>query len=206
MPTMPYSRLSATRQMRIKIAGKPKLGIVRHLDGLVLGIEFEQGRDRAKDFFLKHAHFAVDVGQDGRFKKIRTEIGAIAANNLFCALADGVGNESLHIVGGLFGNQWPNGGTFLGAITHFETTNGGGQFVGKSVVAASLYQDTVGANTGLASIAILADKCARDRRIQIGIVEDDKWCIATQFHRGAFYGLSTFGHQLLADRGGPGKG
>ena len=42
----------------------------------------------------------------------------------------------------------------------------------------------------------------RDRvtRIQVSIVKYDKWCVATQFHRGAFDGRCAFGHQLLADR------
>jgi hypothetical protein len=64
MPTMPYSSASATRQMRpmwaaVEIRGAPSLtlprgrggkggGVVGHLDGLGVGLEAVERRDRAE--------------------------------------------------------------------------------------------------------------------------------------------------------------
>ena len=64
MPTMPYSRPSATRQTRPMIAGvevrrEAELGIVGHADRVLFGLEAEERRHRPERFLARDLMFGV---------------------------------------------------------------------------------------------------------------------------------------------------
>ena len=66
--------------------------------------------------------------------------------------------------------------------------------------------DTVGANTSLARIAKLGLNESSDRRIQIGVVENDKGGIAAELERKPLERRGRFSSEMLTDRGRSGKG
>ena len=56
-----------------------------------------------------------------------------------------------------------------------------GELVGKRVVDAVLNQEAVGADAGLAGVAVLRRHGALHRRVEIGVVEDDERRVAAEF-------------------------
>ena len=62
-----------------------------------------------------------------------------------------------------------------------QLRHGSGQFFGKGVVDAFLDQEPVGADAGLAGVAVLGGDGPLHRGIQVGIVEDDERGVAAQF-------------------------
>src|SRR5271165_2227208 len=85
MPTMPYSRASATRQIAanvaaVEIGGETELGVVGHLDRLGVCLEAVERGDRAEGFFPGDDHVGCHIGQYRRLKE---------AAALCCALAAG---------------------------------------------------------------------------------------------------------------------
>ena len=69
-----------------------------------------------------------------------------------------------------------------------------------------LHIDPVGADTGLAGIAILRHDRPLGGSIQIGVVEDDEGCVAAQFHRHLLDRIGRGADQLLAYLGRAGEG
>ena len=61
-----------------------------------------------------------------------------------------------------------------------------GESLGEGVVDAVLHQDAVGADAGLAGVAVFRGDRALDRGIDIGVVEDDERRVAAQFQRRFF--------------------
>jgi hypothetical protein len=53
--------------------------------------------------------------------------------------------------------------------------------LGEGVVDAVLHQDTVGADAGLAGVAVFRGDGALDRHLDIGVVKDDERRVAAQF-------------------------
>ena len=96
-------------------------------------------------------------------------------------------------------------GTFGQAVGHLELQDGGGEFGGEGVIDAFLNQQAIDADAGLAGIAVFRGHRAGDRRVEIGILEDDERRVAAEFHRNLLDRGGTLGHQHLADFGGPGE-
>ncbi len=86
-------------------------------------------------------------------------------------------------------------------VSHAQSRHRRHQFGCESVVHRTLHQQPVGAHAGLAGIAILAGDGARDRRIEIGVLEHDERRVASQLEREFFHRGGALHHQLLADAG-----
>jgi hypothetical protein len=63
----------------VEIGGETEFGVVRHLDGLVLGLEAVERGDRAKSLLLGDDHVGRHIGQNGRLEKAAPLGGALAA-------------------------------------------------------------------------------------------------------------------------------
>ena len=63
-----------------------------------------------------------------------------------------------------------------------------------------MHIEAVGADAGLAGIAVLRRQRAFDRRIEIGIVEHDEGRVAAEFQRQLLDGRRALLHQDAADR------
>ena len=74
------------------------------------------------------------------------------------------------------------------------------------VVDAVLHQDAVGADAGLAGIAVLRGDRALDRHLDVGVVEHDERRVAAEFQRDLLDRRGALLHQQFADLGRAGEG
>ena len=80
-------------------------------------------------------------------------------------------------------DQWADHRTRLEPVGDLHRTRGLGEALGEGVVDAVLHQDPVGADAGLAGIAIFRGDGTLDRGLDIGVVEDDERRVAAEFKR-----------------------
>src|SRR5690606_12792906 len=88
--------------------------------------------------------------------------------------------------------------TFFQAVPYPEFFNSGGQFFGKGIKYTVLYQEPIYGYAGLAGITEFTGNRATHRSIDIGIVKNEKRCIAAEFQRYFFDGAGGLFHQLAA--------
>ena len=93
----------------------------------------------------------------------------------------------------------------LEAVADLEQLDFGGEFLHELLVDAFLHINAVGADAGLAGIAVFARHRAFDGRVDVGIVEHDKGCIAAEFERQFLDRRRALRHQNAADFGRAGK-
>ncbi|MNS91257.1 hypothetical protein D3C72_1253380 [compost metagenome] len=146
------------------------------------------------------------VGQNGRRKEVIAQLMGLAAQQYRGAVLHRVGDMLADFFHGGRINQRADGDTIIHAITDFQLGHCHLQLFGKGVVNAVLYQEAVGANAGLAGVAIFGRDGTGDGGVQIGIVKHDKRRIAAQFHTGFFDGRGTLRQQLRTHFGAAGKG
>ena len=65
----------------------------------------------------------------------------------------------------------------------FSVRDRRGQLRGEGVVDAVLHQDAVGADAGLAGVAVLGGDRALDRGVEVGVVEHDEGRVAAELQR-----------------------
>ena len=121
-------------------------------------------------------------------------------------MLDGVGDMFAHFLHRVRVNQRADGDAVIRAVADFQLGDGGFQFGGEGVVHAVLHQKTVGADAGLAGVAVFRGDRAGHGGVQIRVVEHDKRRVAAQLHAGFLDGGRTLGQQLRADFGAAGEG
>ena len=114
------------------------------------------------------------------------------------ALADGIGNMRFDFGQTRRVDQRAKHDTGLGAGTHLHAGGAFGKTGGKFFVNTRLHQKAVGANAGLAGVAVFCDQSAVDRSIHIGVVENDKRRIAAELQRHLFHRRGALRHQQTA--------
>ena len=122
------------------------------------------------------------------------------------ALLDRVVDVLLHLGDGGLVDQRAGGDALLGAVAHLQLLHGLGQLLGEGVIDAVLHQHAVGADAGLAGVAVLRHHGALHGRIEVGIVEDDEGRIAAEFEADLLDGRRALRHQHAADFGRAGEG
>lgn len=73
--------MRATDIIRPQASGKPVCGIVRNGDGFFFTVEWNDGRDRAENFFARDTHVIVRIGEDRRLDEI-TAVHSVALDAL----------------------------------------------------------------------------------------------------------------------------
>ena len=73
----------------------------------------------------------------------------------------------------------------LEAVADLELADRRRELVGERVVDAVLHVEAVGADAGLAGVAELGGDRAFDRRVEVGVVEDDERRVAAELQRDA---------------------
>ena len=106
-------------------------------------------------------------------------------------MRQGDGNVGLDLGDRLFVDQRPLVTVATQAVTDAQFGDPLGQALGEGVVDAGLHEEAVGADTGLPGIAILADQRTLDRRVEVGVVEDDERRIAAEFQRYLLDGVGS---------------
>ena len=92
------------------------------------------------------------------------------------------------------------------AVADLELRNSGGKASRELVVHGGLDVDAIGADAGLAGIAVLGCQSALDGCVEIGVVEDDEGGVATELEAELLDLVCTLPHQDAANLGGSGEG
>src|SRR5258708_519806 len=183
----------------VEIGGQAKFGVVGDGDGFGFGFETKQRRYRAEGFFTGDGNLGGDVGQDGGLEETSTEGVAVAADEDFCSFGLGVADVAFDFLDGGFVKERTVGGAGFGAGSGLERSDGGGEFGGEGIVDAVLDEDAVGADAGLAGVAILGGDGAFDGGIEVGVFKNDEGGVAAEFERKLFDRSRTLRHQDFPD-------
>ena len=122
------------------------------------------------------------------------------------AFAQGVSDVLLNLGHGFFVDQRASGGAVFQTVADLEFGHGHFQFLGERVVDRILNVQAVGADAGLAVVAVLGNDRAFDGLIQVRVVEHDERRVAAQLQGHFLDVLGAFGHQLTTDFGRAGEG
>ena len=95
----------------------------------------------------------------------------------------GVVHMALHFFQCRFLDQRALVDTVFKAVADLGGAHPGGEFLDELVVNTGLHIEAVGANAGLAGVAVLAGQSPFRRRVDVGIVKDDEGRVAAQFQR-----------------------
>jgi hypothetical protein len=160
--------------------GEPEFGVVGHLDRLVFALEAVERGDGAKvSSFVMTMSVVTSVKTVGSKKGRR----APAAGHHLGAPPDRVRDMRLDLLDRLHVDQRSDHRTRLEPVGDLHRTGGLGQPLCKSIIDAVLHQDAVGADAGLAGVAVFRGDRTLDRHLDIGVVEDDERRVAAQFQR-----------------------
>src|SRR5450830_400430 len=188
----------------VEVGGQAELGVVGHRDHFGFVLEAEQRRQWTEGFFLGHGGVLGDVDQDGRLEEVAFD--GLAAGQQGRAFAQGVGDVFLDLGHGLLVDQRAGGGAFVQTVADLELGDRHFQLLGERVVDRILDVQAVGADAGLAVVAVFGNDRAFDGLIQVRVVEHDERRIAAQFQGNLLDVLGAFGHQLATDLGRAGEG
>ncbi len=120
------------------------------------------------------------------------------------------GDRLLHQLGHLAGGGRVEGRAHLDALAHavphLEGLDRGGELLGEGVIDAGLHQDAVGADAGLAGVAVFGRQGPGHGGVEVGVVKDDEGGVAAKLQGEALHGVGALAHQQFADAGGAGEG
>src|SRR2546429_4321331 len=85
----------ARQVARVEVGREPEFGVVRHIYGVLLGLEAEQRRHGSKGLLARHQHVARHVHDHGRLEEGAAERVALAALHDPSALAHGIAEALL---------------------------------------------------------------------------------------------------------------
>ena len=131
-------------------------------------------------------------GDYGRFKEAAAERVALAAGNQATPLVQGVGDVFLHF----FDCGQINQGALLHAVfgprADLQSRYRRGEFVDECIVDVRLRVNPIRTNACLAGVPIFRHHRAFNRRIEVGVVEDDERRVAAELHGHFLYRRSSF--------------
>jgi hypothetical protein len=115
-------------------------------------------------------------------------------------LADGVLDELVDPSRALAGDERADVDTLLGALADGERAHPGGE-LGRELLGDGLVdEEPVGGRAGLTDVAHLGEHRAVDRRVDVGVLEDEEGGVAAELHRQAQQLLGRLLDEHLADR------
>src|SRR6187549_446047 len=180
---------------RIDVRGKTELGVVGELHGLFVGVHAEQRRDRAESLLARKDHVARHVGEYGRLVESATERVALAAGDDFRALRFRISDVIFDLGERLRIDQRPLIGFALQSVTHAKFADRFGEFLCEGVVNRRRNDEAIRAHAGLACVAVLALDRAGDSGIEVGVIQHQEWCVATEFERHLLDRAGALRHQ-----------
>eukprot|EP00825_Cyclidium_porcatum_P023894 TRINITY_DN26475_c0_g1_i1.p2 TRINITY_DN26475_c0_g1~~TRINITY_DN26475_c0_g1_i1.p2 ORF type:complete len:223 (+),score=42.64 TRINITY_DN26475_c0_g1_i1:171-839(+) len=150
---------------REEIGGETEFGIVGHGDRLFFGFKAEQRGDGAESSLAGDFHFGRYVGQHGRLEEVATALMAGAATENPRALADRIGYMRLDLAQARRIDQRALGDAGFNPGADLQGACLLGKFGSEFFVDASLDQEAVGADAGLAGVAVFGRNGAVDRSV-----------------------------------------
>ncbi len=125
---------------------------------------------------------------------------------IFAPFLDGVAHERLDLGDRRAVDQRADIGAGRHARSDSELLDRVDESGSKAVVDAGLHQDAVGADAGLAGIAVFGGHGAGDRLVEIGVVEDKQRRIAAKLEGELLHRIGALPVEDLADLGRAGEG
>ena len=113
---------------------------------------------------------------------------AFATRRDRAAFGDGIGNMLFDLFDRLGIDQRAGRDTLAKAFADLELVDGRGELGDEGIIDALLHQHAVGADAGLACIAIFGKHGALNSGIEIGIVEHDERRVTAEFKTNLFHG------------------
>jgi hypothetical protein len=204
MPTMPYSSLGdaegAAEILRVEIGGQSERRVVGHRHDLVLGLEAIDRRDRTEGLLIGHQHLGGDAREHGRLVEGAAQRMALAADHDLsrherrhrrhgarpsrCALVD---QRALHDAD-------------LDAVADLHLRDLAGEFRDELVMDAVLHEEAVGADAGLAHVAVLRGDRALTAASMSASSKTMKGALPPSSSPTFFTVEARLLHQQLADR------
>ena len=209
-PIMPKSSDSASRIVRCEVAGvdvrrEAVLGVVRLGDGLVLGLERRDRRDRAEDLLPVDLGVVGYVDQDRRRVEEAGAAVRLAADHDRRTGRDRAVHEPGHRLDRLLVDERAHVGAVVLAAAEGERTHPVGELLGELVGDRGVHQEPVRGGAGLAHVAHLGEHRAVDRSVDVGVVEDQERRVAAELHADPLQLVGGLLDQLLPDPGGAGE-
>ena len=174
-------------------------------DHIVIVLELVERSDWTEGFLGCDDHFFGAIAEYGRLEELPSKCVTIAARQYLRPLGLGILDMGFRLVDRRRLDQRPLHDTIIHAIADLECLDRLCEFLGECVVDLILHVDAVGAYAGLARVSELRADSSFDRRIQIGVVENDHRCMAAEFHRNLLNGVGGLLHELTADLGRAGE-
>ena len=158
---------------------------------------------RAEDFFLRDAHFGIDVGEHGRFHEPAVFELALVQTVAAALHLRPFGFADLHVVeiglelGLVDGRAHFDG--LIQAVSDFQAPRPFDIALHEFAVDALLHQNAAGGGATLAGGAEAAPESAFNGQVEIGVVEHDHRVLAAQFERAMLEALGGGGTYDAAD-------
>ena len=130
---------------------------------------------------------------------------ALAAGDQLAAALERVGDVTLDLLDRRLLDQRADLRRRVEAAADGEPGRGVRESLHELVVDRVLDVDPVGRDAGLAGVAVLAEQRAGDRRVEVGVVEDDERSVAAELERDLLHAGGALGHQQLPDLGRAGE-
>ncbi len=168
-------------------------------DGVGLGVEAHERGDGPEDLLAHDLHVGRHVADDGGAVEERAGLVDRATGENLGALLDGVADQRLDLLDRLAVDQRADVRAGLEARSDGELLHGFDEGRRETVVDAGLHENAVGADAGLAGVAVFGGHGAGHRLLEIGVVEDEERRVAAELEGELLHGVGALAVEHLAD-------
>ena len=174
-------------------------------DGLVLGLERRDRRDRAEDLLAVDLGVVGHVDQDGRRVEEAGSAVRLAADHDRGTGRDRAVDQPGHRLDRLLVDERADVGAVVLAAAEGERAHPVGELLGELVGDRGVHQEPVGGGARLAHVAHLGEHRAVDGGVDVGVVEDEERRVAAELHADPLELVGGLLHHQLPDPGGAGE-
>ena len=190
----------------VEVGSQPVLGVVGHLDDLVVvGIGGDPGH-RREALLVPDLHVVGDAREQHRHEEVLAGRLALVAGHQGGALGDGVVDDGRGLLHRLAVDQRPEVDLALQAVAHGQGRHALGEVLDEFVMDRLVDQDAVRGQAVLSGGLELGRHRGEGRLPGVHVRPDDEGGVATQLQRDALHGVGTLLQQQPADPGGTGEG
>src|SRR5262245_39387222 len=102
-------------------------------------------------------------------------------------------------------DQRPLEDVWIESVANLKLSHGSNELFSEGIINAGLNIQTIRADTGLPGVAVFGNDCSLDRRVEISVVENDKWRVTSELQRQLFDRVGALLHEQTADLRGSGE-
>jgi hypothetical protein len=164
----------AAKIARIEIRRQAIFARIGESYGLDFGLEPDERRDRTEYFFAQQPRVPCDIDENGRLIEIAAAFMPRATDQRRRPFRFGIGDEFLDFRHGLRRDERALLYAVFESRPDLEGADSFSELPGKGVIDAGLNIETIGADAGLSGVTVFRGNGPADRRINVGIVEDDE--------------------------------